>query len=79
MAYVIIIMYHKINRLGVCLVEKTLEQKLLEYCVKYLHGLCVDNNGTIEFVLGDLGCTEFELFNGFENLSIDNGFELEEE
>lgn len=59
--------------------EKTLEQKLLEWCVRYVHDLCRDDNGMIEWVMNELGCTEWELFSGFHNLGEDHGFELEPE
>lgn len=59
--------------------EKTIEQVLLEWCVKYVHDLCTDDNGTLEMVLNKLDMTEMELFNGFENISQEHGFDLEEE
>jgi rubredoxin len=59
--------------------ENLAADAILKWCVKYVHTFCKDDSGTLEIILDDLGLSEFELFNGFENISQDNGFDLEEE
>ena len=53
------------------------ERRLLVWCLKYVHDLCTDDNSTLDWITNELGVSELELFNGFENLSILLGFPLE--
>jgi len=57
---------------------KTREQQLIEWCVRYVHDLCTDDNGTLEVVTELNKVTERELFDGFECISQDMGFDLNE-
>jgi hypothetical protein len=59
--------------------EKTVEQIITEFAVKYLYDLTTDDNGTLEWVLEQTGVSEFELMNGFENLGQDLGIDLDAE
>jgi hypothetical protein len=58
--------------------EKPLEQKMLELCVKYCYDLSVDDpdGGMMKIMFGDL--TEGEIFEGFERLSQKYGIFLDE-
>lgn len=58
---------------------KTVQQKLLEYCVKSIYTQCIDDNDILNVTCDVLGISEFELMNGFENISIDNEFDLDSE
>lgn len=55
------------------------DNKLLGWCVKYVHALCTDDNGTLEMVTEQLQCSEVDLFDGCENISQVMGFSLDEE
>lgn len=60
-------------------VEKTAEQVLLEWCVKYVHDLCTDDQGTLDVVLDMTDMDEGTLFDTFETLSQTHNFDLDEE
>ena len=62
----------------VIIMEKTLEQIIMEKCVKYCYDLSVDDpdGGMMEIIFGNL--TEGEIFDGFETLSQKYGIYLDE-
>lgn len=59
--------------------EQTAEQVLLAWCVKYVHDLCTDDQGTIDTVMDMCDMDEGTLFDTFETLSQTHKFNLEDE
>lgn len=59
--------------------EKTVEQVIKEFAVKYLYDLTTDDNGTLEWVLETTGMSEMDLMNGFENIGQEWGIDWDKE
>ena len=58
---------------------KTNEQILLQACVKQIYNNVINDNEMLQTLINETNLSEFELMNAFENISIDNEFELDNE
>lgn len=59
--------------------NKTTEQHILAIAIIRLHDELKEDQEWVEKMCEELGCSEYDLFNAFENLAQDHVFELEHE
>lgn len=57
--------------------ELPYKERLLRWCVEYVHAMCVDDSGTLDTVMEMTDLDEGVLMGTFDVLASDNGFALE--